>query len=773
MLAPLARDSALAALLFLVPASAQTPGNFAPGESSGLSAHLNSQLATKADGVVPPSRPSDPVRAMDYGTCTWDAGHDVGACINAAIAVAAARGGATVVIPAGTYGQSTPIVQQTSGVHLQGAGVGAARDNIVPNLFRAITRLQWIGTVGATMLLIEPPSTVSLYSADVTGIVFDCANRANVCAKIVQTSYSTFDIGVSEPILVGAWLSTEPAGFADAPGTQHNDIWISARSTSIVNSPTGILLDSGVGSNWNTSYNRFHSLFAWYNKGDGIVFGNSDNNIIYDVLAYADPTVGSGAPMVFANTAYTMPNGMTVNGQARYNATVHTGANGVVTGFQSGSTITAGTNAGTAAPATISLTTNSGTPFLNPILNFASTTGVVSGMLANCGGWASGIVPKTPVQTVTPTALVLAINSIKAVANGAVCTFGYAVTKLAVPGTYTITATGAATFSITAPAGGHSQTGVAYAGGVVSFTDLLLPLTGTPAPGDTWTMTVPFPADYITLSLIDQGNGIAPPLFEAGASGFSSMTGNAYVTPYGGTGNVVMAPVNGSEGSVTLGGGFPAHGATNSFAAAIGGAGASASGFGAVTVGGHNLVAGGLYSYASGDTTTAGGTVGRTGGSSSTDRSRYAADCWAGGQFAVQGDAQVCKSMLRGTGATGSAFRLTADGLAASTINCINIPNNAAHTLAVTINAFDHTAVANNEAWLQWSGLLTRGANAASTTLTMATTPTPITNGTVAGSAIAATADTTNGCLNVSFTPPTSNTDTWNVVARVETVEVQ
>ncbi len=38
-----------ALLLCLVPASAQTPGNFVPGESSGLSAHLNAQFATKAD----------------------------------------------------------------------------------------------------------------------------------------------------------------------------------------------------------------------------------------------------------------------------------------------------------------------------------------------------------------------------------------------------------------------------------------------------------------------------------------------------------------------------------------------------------------------------------------------------------------------------------------------------------------------------------------------------------------------------------------------------
>ncbi len=41
-----------ALLLLLVPASAQTPGTFVPGESSGLSAHLNAEFATKADAAA-------------------------------------------------------------------------------------------------------------------------------------------------------------------------------------------------------------------------------------------------------------------------------------------------------------------------------------------------------------------------------------------------------------------------------------------------------------------------------------------------------------------------------------------------------------------------------------------------------------------------------------------------------------------------------------------------------------------------------------------------
>jgi hypothetical protein len=103
----------------------------------------------------------------------------------------------------------------------------------------------------------------------------------------------------------------------------------------------------------------------------------------------------------------------------------------------------------------------------------------------------------------------------------------------------------------------------------------------------------------------------------------------------------------------------------------------------------------------------------------------------------------------------------------------VNIPNNTAYSITIDVMAFDHTTVTKNETWTAWTGLLTRGANAAATALTMNATPTPLTNGTVTGSAIAATADTTNGCLNVSFTPPTSNTDTWNAVAKVVSLEVQ
>ena len=131
--------------------------------------------------MVPPSRPSDPARVMDYGTCTWDATHRKGARINEAhLPVAPVRGGATVVVPAGIYGQSTPIVQPTNGVHLVGAGLGWVKEHLDP---RELCGHHAAGVVSGPPA--PPPASVEPASCscrrsirlDVDGIVFDCVSR--------------------------------------------------------------------------------------------------------------------------------------------------------------------------------------------------------------------------------------------------------------------------------------------------------------------------------------------------------------------------------------------------------------------------------------------------------------------------------------------------------------------------------------------------------------------------------------------------------------------
>lgn len=733
--------------------------------------------------------------APNYGSCTWDAAHDVGACINAAIVEANTLGGRTILVPAGTYGVSTTINQPYSGVHLVGAGLGIPRDTISPGNYLAVTRLVWIGAAAGSMFTEYAGSNNTIYSGDVTGIVFDCANLANVCAHFTNVSWSTIQVGVSEPRSVGAWLDTAGGGGTEGPGTQQNDIWIYSRSTSPSNtySPTGILLDAGAGSNWNTSYNRFHELYAWHAKGDGIVFGNSDNNVIYDLLTYENPGNNTGRPVVFASSGYTMPNGSKVNGYAFDTIIQHTGAISDVQGFTTGSTITAGGgNTGTAAVNTISLTTNGSTSLGSGVLNFASTTNVLAGMSVNCGGTSSGIMTGAPVQSVgANTVTVLAPpGAISTVATSTVCVFSYGVTINAVPGTYTITAVDATHWSITAPAGGHSQSNIAVASGAVTFTDLVLPLTGTPNANDTFTLVVPSPAVNITMAGLDKTNSIPDPMVEPGASVFLSTTQSPLAAPYGAGGNVTIhpqigtVPTSGTYYATSIGGAGGT--ATGGYSAQIGGAAVNINGFGAFGTG-HNTAASGGFSavfnegnYASGaesfvigQSNLGDGTNAFAYGANGSTRLRYNVDCKGAVQFAVQGDSQSCVQTLKGTGNSTTAVRLTADGTAAGAANCVNIPNNTGYQLIVDVMAFDHTTVTKNEAWSLWAGLLTRGANAASTAITMATTPTPLSNGTVTGSAIAATADTTNGCLNLSFTPPTGNTDTWNIVARVRTVEVQ
>jgi hypothetical protein len=177
------------------------------------------------------------------------------------------------------------------------------------------------------------------------------------------------------------------------------------------------------------------------------------------------------------------------------------------------------------------------------------------------------------------------------------------------------------------------------------------------------------------------------------------------------------------------------------------------------------------FGAAIGQNNSATGFYGQTRGQNAVDRGRYGADCWASGKFVSNGDAEGCKTILRGTGSSTSAVPLTSDGAARGGANCINIPTNAAYSLRVTVQAFDHTTPTNAETWSGWAMMLTRGSGNAA--LVTASTPTPLTTGAVTGSAIAASADTGNQCLNLNFTPPTSNTDTWNVVATVESVETQ
>lgn len=106
---------------------------------------------------------------------------------------------------------------------------------------------------------------------------------------------------------------------------------------------------------------------------------------------------------------------------------------------------------------------------------------------------------------------------------------------------------------------------------------------------------------------------------------------------------------------------------------------------------------------------------------------------------------------------------------AAGTTNQVILPNNSAYTFQGTVIA-TITGGGNTSGW-KFEGVIKRGANAASTTLVAAVTPTVIAQD--AGAAawvVAVTADTTNGGIKVEVTGAAATTIRW--VCKIETTEV-
>lgn len=692
------------------------------------------------------------------------------------------------MLPAGTFGLSTPIVQTTSGVHLVGAGTGIPRDNTTPGHFLAVTRLVWIGAADATMIDVEPSATnvASLYSVDVRGIVFDCASLAAYCVKIAQASFSTFDFGVAEPRLVGAYFTTTSQ--TDAPGTQRNDIWVSSRSTDATYSPTGVLIDGGNGSSWNVSLNRFHQIDVWYYKGDGVVFGNSDNNVITDLHTYPNPSA-TGTPAIFAVPGYTMPNGLSIgasnNQAARTQRVLHVMSPVTVQGFSVASTLTAaGGNTGTVSFAAVSVSTSGTTASGTTSVVFTSTSALAAGMAVNCGGPASGIINNVAIGSIPSAGTVrLSYPTIASVAGSTSCSFSYGFTGTAKAGTYTITATGASTFSITAPSGGNSQTGIVASGGALAFTDLVLPISGSAVSGDTWTVTATQPATSINLEFLDTDNSQPTPHYMAGTSGFITKGTNMLPAQAAQAAGIAMlfssevcsGFLQNSPGTraVQVGGcgGTAAGGATGTNATVINGTGNIASGTGSATMGGRNNTASGSFSSALGDGGTTSGNASFGVGVNYTDRSE-ATFTRSSGDISTAGDAQARQGVFYGR-TTANSGRLTLRGTTPSAQNGFAIGTGTVYK--ITVFGVVCTETGNRANWAGWymgQGILHRESGNAAYVGDYSSTTTPNQSGGTASTAtLLLGADATFQTLSVTVAdwPNGNNVDCTMDGSTVET----
>jgi hypothetical protein len=137
-----------------------------------------------------------------------------------------------------------------------------------------------------------------------------------------------------------------------------------------------------------------------------------------------------------------------------------------------------------------------------------------------------------------------------------------------------------------------------------------------------------------------------------------------------------------------------------------------------------------------------------------------------GGQNGVQ---QLATLLLGRQTTDATATRLASNSSAAATTNQVILPNNSAYAFEGTCIA-NVTAGGDTSGW-KFEGAIKRGANAASTTLVAAVTPTVIAQD--AGAAtwvLAITADTTNGGIAVTVTGAAATTIRW--VCKIETTEV-
>ncbi len=193
--------------------------------------------------------------------------------------------------------------------------------------------------------------------------------------------------------------------------------------------------------------------------------------------------------------------------------------------------------------------------------------------------------------------------------------------------------------------------------------------------------------------------------------------------------------------------------ATGSLSTIMGGVNNTLSGASAVITHGSNNLSSGTYS--------------RIGGFRISDRGRYGTDCYGSGFLLnAQGESQTCVNVLRAVTTSATPTTLTSNLGAAASSTCVNIPNNYIFGVEITLVANNRTTSGNDLSWRLGQGLLKRGVGAATTTWSQGT-PTTLSDG--AAGTVTAAADTTNGCLALQWTAP--NTDTWDVTARVVTVE--
>jgi hypothetical protein len=218
--------------------------------------------------------------APAYGSCTWDATHDVGACVNQALTAAAAVGG-TVSLPPGTYGLSTRIVWPTAApVRLVCPGGSSATP---------ATMLKWIGAAAGRMAEVRT-GTGSVKGAAITGCGFNGNGGLAADGLYLASVYNghfddlTFTGGFSGGNVVN--LTVDSVTGAGSQNNTFDNLYIDNGTNFGAGYPyssnqlrLGAFID-GTGVHGNAAFNRGNNIFIGGSGGTGILCVGCDNNYL-------------------------------------------------------------------------------------------------------------------------------------------------------------------------------------------------------------------------------------------------------------------------------------------------------------------------------------------------------------------------------------------------------------------------------------------------------------------------------------------------------------
>lgn len=217
-------------------------------------------------------------------------------------------------------------------------------------------------------------------------------------------------------------------------------------------------------------------------------------------------------------------------------------------------------------------------------------------------------------------------------------------------------------------------------------------------------------------------------------------------------------------GSIIVGGAYNT--ASGVYSTALGYSGTASGGY-SFTAGFTN-VASGSGSVALGASNTASGDYSVATGNAATTRGLYSARAHMSGSFAATGDAQMGMYIARASTTNATTTTLTLNGSTATSSTQIVLPNDSTYVFNIFVSA-RRTDVDNESAGYQFTGVIDRNTNAASTAIVGTVTKTVIAEDTVAWDANV-DAETTFGSLRIQVTGEAGKTIRW--VAVVNTVEV-